>query len=112
LDVARKRYGLRPPPKSGRSHEAITFATPLKLRLLPTQAEQRVALLPFDELIEPTGVAVLGLVLIEKGQVVLVEDLEKFVPANFLEALLLFAEIDTKHASLPFCADNGWSSIS
>src|SRR5438128_1423239 len=64
-----------------------------------------------DEFVEAARVAVLRLILVQKGQSVLIEYFEKLVPFDFLEFILGFAKIDAQNAAFSFGADDGRVTI-
>src|SRR5690606_4436129 len=53
----------------------------------------------FYELVEAACLSVLRLVLMQEGQLVLVEDLEEVVPGNLLEFFLRFLEVDAQQTA-------------
>ncbi|OEC96057.1 hypothetical protein A9Z06_00895 [Rhizobium sp. YK2] len=55
---------------------------------------------PIDEFIEATFATVLRLFLMEERQLVIVEDPEEFVPADFFEVLLGLTKIDPQKAAI------------
>src|SRR5215217_467348 len=65
---------------------------------------------PVDELVEAALAAVGRLVLVQKCQFVLVEDLEELVPVNFFEIFLGLAEVDAQNAALAAGIDLGGMS--
>ena len=54
---------------------------------------------PIDEFIEAAFLTILRLFLMEKCQLVLVEDPEEFVPGDFLQVFLRLSEIDPQKAA-------------
>ena len=60
----------------------------------------------FDKLVKPACGTVSGLVLVKKGKAILVENLEEFIPADFLEILLFLAKVDTQYTTFSFGADH------
>src|SRR5687768_3732082 len=69
------------------------------------------SLVAFDEFVEAAGFAVLRLVLVEKGQLVLVENLEEALPVDFLQSLFRLAEIYAQYAALAAVLDAGRMAI-
>jgi hypothetical protein len=53
-----------------------------------------------DEFVEPTLLAGFGLILVQEGELAIVEDLEELVPAHLLEVRLLLAEVDAEDAAV------------
>ena len=62
-------------------------------------------MLPLDELAEAADLAVMRLVLVEEGEIIVVEDLEELVPGNLLQALFRFVEVDAQDAARPASLD-------
>jgi len=73
---------------------------------------QTPSLVSLNEFGKPARFAILRLLLIKKFQLVFVEDLKEFVPADLLKRLFLFAEIDAKQASFTFGADDRGTAFS
>jgi hypothetical protein len=55
----------------------------------------------FNEFVEAAGVASRRFVLMQKCEIVLVEDLEELVPGNFFQLVVGLAEVDPEQAAPP-----------
>lgn len=64
-----------------------------------------------DEFREPACVAAFRLILVKKGEFVLVEYPEKFLLGNLFERLFRLAEINPQNSALLRTFDPGWAAI-